>query len=335
MNKKTVLVLTFVLVLFSAEAFSQTPSTLPRVQPILQDNDVDAPEFFLIGDVTGNIGEAKAIVLTKPVYPTEAKEAGAEGKVKVQIEIDENGGVSSAKAVSGHQLLYEAAQNAALKSKFLTPKVNDQRVKIAGYLNYNFLIETPNWFKVGYDLALGGRVPGSGFSQTAVIKKAFQPDWKTESELILKLAEIIRANPYKNQPLLVNRTIENSVGSNSVAQRGEIRLNIPPPNYESIPVVQNLISALRARLGDDQKSLWQFNLGIAVIESQGLFRNPSTRHESLAVLRRFVQTAPADLQSEFLPNLQNLINLLEQKPSLQSGTEIRKSIINLQKISTK
>lgn len=283
MNKKTALVLIFVLTLFSIKVFSQILPPMRRVQPNLQNggNNFGSPEFYLIGDITGNIGEAKAVVLVKPKYPIEAKEAGAEGKVRVNIEIDEKGGVTSAKAVSGHQLLYEAAQTAALKSKFLTPKINGQREKLAGYLNYNFLIETPNWFKVGYDLALGERVPHIGFLQPAVIKKAFQADWQTENDLILKLAEIKRANPEKNEPLFVSKTIENSVGTNSASQRIEGRMNIPQQNPEQVSAAQNLISVLRARLGNDKKSLWQFNLGIAFIESQGFFRNPNTRPPSV------------------------------------------------------
>ena len=334
MNKKIAFVFIFVLTLFAAEVFSQILPPLRRVQPILQDggNNFGAPEFYLIGDVTGNIGDAKAIVLAKPTYPIEAKEAGAEGKVRVQIEIDENGGVTSAKAVAGHQLLYEAAQTAALKSKFLTPKINGQREKVAGYLNYNFLIEAANWFKVGYDLALVEKIPMIDFLQTAVIKKAFQPDWKTENDLILKLAEIKRANPHKNEPLFVSKTRENTVGTNSASQRIEGRLNIPQQNPEQVSAAQNLISELRGRLGNDEKSLWQFNLGVSFIEFQRLFRNPKTRPETFDILKRFVKNAPTDLQPDFLEQLKNLINLFEQKPSERVRIEIGKTIANLQKI---
>ncbi|MBA3634166.1 MAG: energy transducer TonB [Acidobacteria bacterium] len=332
MSKKTAFVLISVLALFSVRVFSQEPFPIQETPPVLIDNDLGSPEFYRIGDITGNIGEAKAVILAKPTYSNEAKEAGAEGKVKVQIEIDEDGGVTSAKAVSGHQLLYEAAQTAALKSKFLTPKINGQREKTSGYLNYNFLIEMPNWFKVGYDLALVEKVPTIDFLQTAIIKKAFQPDWQTENDLILQLAEIKRANPNKNEPLFVNKTVINSVGRNSASQRGETRLNIPQQNYEQVSVSQNLISHLRGRLGNDEKSLWQFNLGVDLIKFQELFRNPKTRPESFEFLRRFVQDAPADIQPDFLQQLKNLINLLEQKSSEQGRIEIGKIIARLQKI---
>ncbi len=332
MNKKPAFALIFILNLFSVNAFSQEPASLPNTPPILKDNDFGSPEFYRIGNITGNIGEAKAVILAKPTYSEEAKEAGAEGKVKVQIEIDEDGSVTSAKAVSGHQLLYEAAQNAALKSKFLTPKVNDQRVKTSGYLNYNFLIETPNWFKVGYDLALVEKTPTIWFLQTAIIKKAFQPDWQTENDLILQLEEIKRANPHKNEPLFVSKTVENSVGRNSASQRGEIRLNIPQQNYEQVSISQNLISHLRGRLGNDEKSLWQFNLGIALVNFQELFRNPKTRPESFEFLRRFGQDTPADIQPDFTEQLKNLINLFGQKSSGQVRIETGKTIANLQKI---
>ncbi len=331
MNKKIVFVFIFSLTLFVAEVFSQQPSIIQNTPPVLRDNQIDAPEFYLVGDITGNIGEAKAIVLAKPTYPIEAKEAGAEGKIRVNIEIDENGGVTSAKAVSGHQLLYDTAQNAALKSKFLTPKINDQRVKVSGYLNYNFLIETPNWFKVGYDLALVEKLTAIDLLQTAVIKKAFQADWQTENDLILQLAEIKRVNPPIGKPLFVSKTVENSVGTNSAGQRIEGRLNIPSPNYQQVPVAQNLISALRGRLGNDKKSLWEFNLGVAFIESQDIFLDSRKRRVASENLRRFVKDAPADIQPEFLANLKNLMNLFEQKSSEQSITEMYKIFANLQR----
>ncbi|MGI8639894.1 MAG: energy transducer TonB [Pyrinomonadaceae bacterium] len=331
MNKKTALVLIFVLTLFSVNVFPQTSVPI-QTNPVLKDNDFGSPEFYRIGDVTGNIGNAKAVILAKPIFPNEAKETGAEGKVKVQIEIDEDGGVTSAKAVSGHQLLYEAAQNAALKSKFLTPKINGRREKVSGFLNYNFLIETPNWFKVGYDLALVEKVPAIDFLQTAIIKKAFQTDWKTENDLILQLAEIKRANPHKNEPLFVNKTVVNSVGKNSASQRSETRMNIPQQNYEQVSVSQNLISSLRGRLGNDEKNLWQFNLGIVLVKFQETFRNPNTRPEAFEFLKLFVHDPPAGIEPEFWEQLMNLVSLFGQKPSEQIRIETGKIIANLQKI---
>ncbi|MEO8073041.1 MAG: energy transducer TonB, partial [Acidobacteriota bacterium] len=304
--------------------------------PVLTDNDLNPPEYFTIGDITGSIGGARAVYLAKPTFPNEAKEAGAEGKVKVEIEIDEEGGVTSAKAVSGDQLFYGTAQNAALKSKFLTPKTNGQREKIAGYLNYNFTIETPNWFKVGYDLAMVEKVQSLYFLQTAIIKKAVSSDWQTENDLILKLDEIRRANPNKNLPILVVDKVDGFSNRNRSVQQVQGRLIIPQQNYEQVSISQRLVSALRGRLGNDEKSLWQFNLGVAFVEFQETFRNPKIRRESFEILRRFVQNAPAEIQPAYLEQLQNLASLAEQKISDKDSDkdriEIGKTIANLQKI---
>lgn len=324
MNKKAVLIAIAVFAFFSVNSYSQ--------KPVLQDNDLDYPEYFTIGDITGSIGGAKAVYLAKPTFPVEAKEAGAEGKVKVEIEIDEEGGVTSAKAVSGDQLFYETVQKAALKSKFLTPKINGQREKIAGYLNYNFVIEKPNWFKVGYDLALTEKVPSLYFLQPAIIKKALPSDWQTENDLVLKLEEIKYANPNKNIPVLVADKVNLYQDKNRIGQQIQGRLIVPQQNYEQVSISQRLVSGLRGRLGNDEKSLWQFNLGVAFVEFQEVFRNPKTRRESFEILRRFMQNAPSGIQTAFLEQLQNLTSLAGQKVSDNDRIQIGKTIANLQKI---
>ncbi len=311
---------------------SQTTSPIPTTPPVLQDNDLNYPEYFTIGDITGSIGGAKAMYLAKPTFPNEAKETGAEGKVKVEIGINEEGGVTSAKAVSGNQLFYETAQNAALKSKFLTPKINGQREKIAGYLNYNFVIETPNWFKVGYDLAMVEKVPSLELLKTAIIKKAVPSDWQTENDLILKLDEIKHLNLRRNQPIFVPEKVDIFNDRNRVAQRIQGQLNSPQQNPEQVFISQNLISMLRGRLGNDENNLWQFNLGVSFVEFQEVFRNSKTRRESFEILRRFVQNAPSDIQPDYLEQLENLTNLEGQKISDKDRIEIGKTIANLQKI---
>jgi TonB family protein len=63
-----------------------------------------------------------------------------QGKVKVQITIDESGNVISAKADSGKGLLRFSAESAALRSKFEPISVNDQTVKANGFIVYNFIL---------------------------------------------------------------------------------------------------------------------------------------------------------------------------------------------------
>jgi len=84
-------------------------------------------------------GRAKS--LPRPVYSQEAKDFCASGAVSVEVEVDENGDVSSAKAISGDELLHELAIEAAKKAKFLKTTDSNSPVKIKGAIVYNFLSE--------------------------------------------------------------------------------------------------------------------------------------------------------------------------------------------------
>ena len=75
----------------------------------------------------------KATILPKPAYPSAARAVRASGAVNVEVEVDENGYVTSAKAVSGHPLLRQAAEQAAREAKF---KASNKKTN--GIIVYNF-----------------------------------------------------------------------------------------------------------------------------------------------------------------------------------------------------
>jgi TonB family protein len=93
------------------------------------------------GVISGGVLNAKAITLPKPVYPPIAKTAKASGTVVVQVVVDENGNVVSARAVSGHPLLHAAAVVAARGAKFTPTKLSGKPVKVSGTLTYTFTPE--------------------------------------------------------------------------------------------------------------------------------------------------------------------------------------------------
>jgi TonB family protein len=337
MRVKVVFISICVLILLAAQnSFSQRP-VLPTPFPVLRTerSNPNSSEFYKIGETTGNIGGAKAILLPKPTYPVEAREAGAEGKVKVEITIDESGSVIAAKAVSGHPALYEAAQNAALKSKFSVPKVGGEGTKVSGFITYDFLIETPNWFKVGYDIAVIEKVPTLGFFQIPVIKKVVQSDWQTEIDLLEQLHEIRNEEKKAFDNMPVERPVlTNNRTPNSASQTMSMRLNIPPQNPQKISASQNLITALQARLAGDELSLWQLNLGVAFIKVQEISRNPSTRRSAAGILEPFVERAPANVPAECLEQLKNLIEAFKTKSydAIDARDAIGRTIAVLQKV---
>ncbi len=88
--------------------------------------------------VSGGVVNGQALSLPKPAYPAAALAVRAEGKVDVQVLIDENGKVVSARAVSGNALLRDAAERAAHMAKFSPTKLSNVPVKVTGVIVYNF-----------------------------------------------------------------------------------------------------------------------------------------------------------------------------------------------------
>ena len=80
----------------------------------------------------------KAKNLPVPVYSSAAKAINAAGNVDVQVLIDESGAVVSAKAVSGHPLLRDAAERAARAARFSPTLLSNQAVKVSGVIVYKF-----------------------------------------------------------------------------------------------------------------------------------------------------------------------------------------------------
>lgn len=91
--------------------------------------------------ISGGVLNGKAISLPRPAYPAIARQAHASGTVVVQVTIDENGSVISARAVSGHPLLTAVAVNAARSARFSPTKLSGQPVKVTGVITYNFVAQ--------------------------------------------------------------------------------------------------------------------------------------------------------------------------------------------------
>jgi TonB family protein len=89
--------------------------------------------------VSKGVINGSAKYLPKPAFTAAAKAVGANGTVEVQVSIDENGNVTSAKAVSGHPLLRAVAENAAKNAKFTQTFLSNQPVKVTGLIVYNFV----------------------------------------------------------------------------------------------------------------------------------------------------------------------------------------------------
>ena len=106
------------------------------------DDNINTNEIVTPGKtISGGVLNSKAISLPQPPYPPIAKQAKASGTVVVQVTVDEQGNVISARAVSGHPLLQAASVTAARGAKFEPTKLSGKPVKVSGVLRYEFKAE--------------------------------------------------------------------------------------------------------------------------------------------------------------------------------------------------
>ncbi len=118
--------------LLQAKSAQQPTSPPPAV--VKPDVPATAPESVNLGSLTS----ANAVRMVQPIYSPIAQRARIEGRVVVEVELDLQGNVVSAKAVSGHQFLRGAAEEAARKSKFKPAMFSSQALKATASITYNF-----------------------------------------------------------------------------------------------------------------------------------------------------------------------------------------------------
>jgi Ca-activated chloride channel family protein len=90
--------------------------------------------------LSAGVLNGRAIRLPVPAYPSAAKNSGAQGRVVVEVLIDEQGKVIEAHAVSGHSFLLAAAVQAARQARFTPTLLSGAPVKVKGTLSYIFTL---------------------------------------------------------------------------------------------------------------------------------------------------------------------------------------------------
>jgi protein TonB len=109
----------------------KTEDDLPPPKPVAK-----AP----VRPISGGVLNGRAVSLPAPSYPEVAKRVRTTGVVSVEVVIDVSGRVISAKAVSGPEMLRDAAERAAMQAKFAPALLSGQPVKMTGTINYNFVL---------------------------------------------------------------------------------------------------------------------------------------------------------------------------------------------------
>ncbi|MGZ8842499.1 MAG: TonB family protein [Pyrinomonadaceae bacterium] len=106
---------------------------------VMSDSEPPAPRP-LLKPVSGGVLNGKALSLPAPSYPETARRTRTAGTVEVEVIVDENGKVISARAINGPQVLRNVAVEAALQARFSPTKLSGQSVKIAGRIDYKFTL---------------------------------------------------------------------------------------------------------------------------------------------------------------------------------------------------
>lgn len=109
------------------------PAAKPRVEEAVATN---RPLRVSTGPLQG-----QAIKRVEPPYPPLAKLTHVYGAVSVEIVVNELGNVISARALSGHALLKEAAENAASGWKWKPTMLNGVAVQVIGSITFNFTLQ--------------------------------------------------------------------------------------------------------------------------------------------------------------------------------------------------
>lgn len=117
---------------------TRTATPIPTATPVKTPTPISPPTNVNRPVNVGSLN-GRAVILPTPAYPSEARQAKASGRVTVSVTVDENGAVTSAKAVSGHPLLQKSAETAALRSKFKPVSVNGSKTSAVGTVMYNFV----------------------------------------------------------------------------------------------------------------------------------------------------------------------------------------------------
>jgi TonB family protein len=96
-----------------APSFDAVPPPPPLARPSAQASNGSSNIIGVEEKSLGDVSWGNAITRVQPRYPLAAKKINASGTVEVKITISEFGRVIEAKAISGHPLLREAAEDAA------------------------------------------------------------------------------------------------------------------------------------------------------------------------------------------------------------------------------
>lgn len=114
----------------------ELPPPPPVVQKPVEKPQPPAPTQPL--RISSRVLTGTALERRTPLYPPLARQARIAGPVVVEIIVSPEGRVESARALSGHPMLKEAALEAAYGWRFQPTLLNGVAVRVTGLITFNF-----------------------------------------------------------------------------------------------------------------------------------------------------------------------------------------------------
>lgn len=247
--------------------------------------------------ISGGILNGKATSLPKPEYPAAARAENASGQVGVQVLIDEDGNVVSAKATSGpaNAALRSAAESAALQAKFSPTLLSGNPVKVSGVITYNFV-------------ANEGLDDGMDAFMAATVLFLFK-DLAADPELFSKALEMDNGD--------LRSVLKEAASDPEFPGLEELAKLESTPAAKRVELLESVINAMSANL-KAERSIWKFELGRGFSDvlspmmrefiSDG---DPANMDEvrvkkGLKVMKQMLANSPNDIPVDVLAKLNSL-----------------------------
>ncbi len=284
--------------------------------------------------ISGGVLNGKAKSLPKPAYPAAARAVNASGAVNVQVTIDENGDVISATAVSGHPLLRQASEQAALASKFAPTLLQGQPVRVTGVIVYNF-VSPMTLAQIGYELSLAENSQSLKRFQITSIAGSFPKEWEQEKEdlRILDLALSEKSskdkNPQVSAPANVsvdklntpNGSYQGSAGTGITTRI----IGATDENYsldsDAVLVVKDLQSKIENRLSVNEKTLWSFKLGEVLGKLRAGLENGESSQANISSLNQLNAEVPIGVSASVVEKIKEIVESSQQNLSAAETKE--------------
>ena len=116
-------------------AFAQTQQSKSPVEILYGPPEAGSKDSW---PVISGIMNTRATFEGQPAYPKKAKELHVEGRVEVQLLVNEDGEVVFTNPLSGPEALWAAAVKIAVSAQFKPLKVEGKPRKITGRLIFDF-----------------------------------------------------------------------------------------------------------------------------------------------------------------------------------------------------